>query len=877
MLIRKWFTQSLTHKLMALFFAVFFCAVCGLTYFAYTSSRNAMFQEFKIRGRTLAKTIASQARMHYHEQDIEGLTSLFQSLGEGEDVVAILAYRPSKTMWIEFSGIQLTLEDLRFPEQGDVWQKDLVLQKGRSISEFGSVVFDSLSPARTDGSVAAAPIGWVRIFLDRSALEQRLATLINQALATSLLTLLLGGGIFTLLLSRSLQVIGPLTDATKKVAGGDLHTTVPVSSHDELGELANGFNRMTEQLLQTTVSKNYVDNIIRSMIDSLIVVNPDGTIETINQATVQLLGYEEHELLGQHITILFPHKNELFSGRTYEELFQNKAIDLGEVTYRTKDGRTIPILFSEAILRDEEGCIQGVACVGKDMTKIKLAEEQLRLHGAALESAANAVVITDLDGYIIWANPSFTLLTGYTLGEVLGRDMSFLISDQHNRAIYQNLLETIHSGTVWQGEILHRKKDGTLFTVEQTVTPVLNPNGDISHFVSIKQDVTARKQTEKALIESQHYNRTLFELSPIGLALFDVDGTVVDCNEAYAAIVGLTRSDVLGMTYWELTPNEYDERAFKIMEVITKTGAFRNYEKHYIHRDGRWVPGRVFGNLIERDNKLYLCCSVEDITDRRKSEEALKAAHQKLTELNETRSEFLANISHELRTPLTVIRGEAEVTIRGKEKPIAEYKAVLERIVHLTNQVNQLVGDLLFISRSESGTIEIDKRSTSLLDILVEVHREACVLAEKKRTTITLNTPIAPPIMVDGDPQRLRQLFMIIATNAINYTQPEGAITMNVESDGKSARVMTVDNGVGIPAEDLPRVFQRFYRVKQRQHGLARSGAGLGLPIAKWIAEAHHGTISVASALNQGTTVTVELPLHESKAPPANTEDCHAP
>lgn len=100
---------------------------------------------------------------------------------------------------------------------------------------------------------------------------------------------------------------------------------------------------------------------------------------------------------------------------------------------------------------------------------------------------------------------------------------------------------------------------------------------------------------------------------------------------------------------------------------------------------------------------------------------------------------------------------------------------------------------------------------------------------------------------------------------------------MNVESDGKSARVMTVDNGVGIPAEDLPRVFQRFYRVKQRQHGLARSGAGLGLPIAKWIAEAHHGTISVASALNQGTTVTVELPLHESKAPPANTEDCHAP
>lgn len=734
---------------------------------------------------------------------------------------------------------------------------------------------DSTHPKKKEGGIAPQPAGSIRIFLDRNALEERLNTLINETLAVSLLTLMLGGGIFTLLLRRSLHVIGPLTDATKKVAGGDLHTIVPVSSHDELGELANGFNRMTEQLLQTTVSKNYVDNIIRSMIDSLIVVNPHGTIETVNRATLQLLGYEEHELLGQHIAILFPHRNELFSGRTYEELSQNDAIDLGEVMYRTKDGRAIPILFSEAILRDEEGRIRGVACVGKDMTKIKLAEEQLRLHGAALESAANAVVITDLNGYITWANPSFTLLTGYTLGEVLGRDMSFLISDPHDRGIYQNLWDTILSGTVWQGEILNRKKDGTLFTVEQTVTPVLDSNGEISHFVSIKQDVTARKHTEKALVASEHYNRTLFELSPIGLALFDVDGTIVDCNEAYAAIVGWTRSDMLGMTYWELTPNEYDERAFKIMEVITKTGSFRNYEKHYIHRDGHWVPVRVFGNLIERDNTLYLCCSVEDISDRRKGEEALKAANQKLTELNETRSEFLANISHELRTPLTVIRGEAEVTIRGKEKPIAEYKAVLERIVHLTNQVNQLVGDLLFISRSESGTIEIDKRPTPLLEILLEVHREARVLAERKRTAIALNTHSAPPAMVNGDPQRLRQLFMIIVTNAINYTQPEGAITVNVESDGISARVMTVDNGVGIPAEDLPHVFQRFYRVQQRQHGLTRNGSGLGLPIAKWIAEAHNGIISIASTLNQGTTVTVELPLHKCQFPPADTENCH--
>ncbi|MEK9140436.1 MAG: ATP-binding protein, partial [Nitrospirota bacterium] len=106
-------------------------------------------------------------------------------------------------------------------------------------------------------------------------------------------------------------------------------------------------------------------------------------------------------------------------------------------------------------------------------------------------------------------------------------------------------------------------------------------------------------------------------------------------------------------------------------------------------------------------------------------------------------------------------------------------------------------------------------------------------------------------------------------TNAINYTKPEGAITVNLESDGTSARVVVADNGVGIPEEDLPHVFQRFYRVKQGRQDLARSGSGLGLPIAKWIVEAHNGTISIASVPDRGTTVTIELPLHGPRSPQA--------
>ncbi|MGB4068286.1 MAG: PAS domain S-box protein [Nitrospira sp.] len=745
MLIPQLLQRSLSYKLMALFFTVFLCAVCGLTYFAYTSSRNAMFQEFKIRGRTIVKTIASQARSYFREHDVEELTSLLQSLGEGEDVVAILAYQPSKTLWLEFSGIQLTVKDLDFGETAEAWQTDRMLTKGYPVSEFGSIVVDVANPIMDDNGFTVPPIGWVRLFLDRHALEQRLNTLIIQTLVTSLLITMVGGGAFILLLRRSLHVIGPLTQAIKKVAEGDLHTTVPVSSSDELGELANCFNSMTEQLLQTTVSKNYVDNVIRSMTDILVVFNPDCTIRSVNHAALNLLGYEEQELLGQGATVLFPpHENPL-SGAKYHEILSQGSIHQITTIYLARDGRTFPVFLSAAVMRDEDGSIQGIACVAKDMTELKQQEEQLRLQGTALESAANAVMIVDRIGRITWVNPSFTTLTGYSFNEVVGKNIRTPTSDQHDQPFYQKQWQTIMNGKVWHGESTNRKKDGSLYTEEETITPVRDRNGEISHFVSIKQDVTKRKR------------------------------------------------------------------------------------------------------------------AVETMQD----------AHQKLKALDQLRSQFFADISHELRTPLTVIRGEAEVTLRGKEKPIAEYKTTLERIVQLSKQMNKLVGDILFLARSESGTLQVDPRPTLLQRILDDVRQETNILAQARGITVTLEG-CSQDVTIQGDPERLKQLFMILTDNASKYGRRGGTIVMRLKTTDTDAQVTIADDGLGIPADDLPHVFERAYRV-WRGRPSAIAGAGLGLPIAKWIAEAHRGTISIASVLDQGTTVTVELPLCESQASPTDT------
>lgn len=686
----------------------------------------------------LAKTIASQSQTYFRKHDVDGLTSLLQSLGESEDVVAIVAYQSSRTVWLEFSGIQLTVEDLDFPELGDLWQRDLILQKGHNVSEFGHAVPDSPNPARIDGEDASSPIGWVRIFLDRSTLEQRLNTPIIQTLVTSLLITMVGGGVFILLLRRSLHIIGPLTEATKKVAEGDLHTTIPVSSNDELGELANCFNLMTEQLLQTTVSKNYVDNVIRSMTDILIVFNPDGTIRSVNHAALNLLGYEEQELLGQDAHVLFPSNENPLGGTKYQEILTHGSIHQITTTYLAKDGRAFPVLFSAAAMLNEDGSIQGIACVAKDMTELKHEDEQLRLQGTALEFAANAVMIMDRIGRITWVNPSFTTLTGYSFEEVIGQNIRTLTSEHQDPSFHHKQWQTIMAGQVWHGEIANRKKNGSLYTEEETITPVRDRNGEISHFVSIKQDITKRKR------------------------------------------------------------------------------------------------------------------AVETIQD----------AHQKLKALDHLRSQFFADISHELRTPLTVIRGEAEVTLRGRETPISEYRTTLERIVQLSNQMNKLVGDILFLARSESGALQINLNPTPMSPILDEVRRETNVLARSRGMTAAVEGEFHD-VIIQGDAERLKQLFMILTDNAIKYGRKGGTIVIRMQIMAGEATVTVADDGLGIPADDLPHVFERAYRV-WRGRPSAVAGAGLGLPIAKWIAEAHRGTISIASTLDQGTIVTVKLPLQGS-------------
>ncbi|WP_374089812.1 ATP-binding protein [Methylomicrobium lacus] len=237
----------------------------------------------------------------------------------------------------------------------------------------------------------------------------------------------------------------------------------------------------------------------------------------------------------------------------------------------------------------------------------------------------------------------------------------------------------------------------------------------------------------------------------------------------------------------------------------------------------------------------------------------LNRLNEELKRMDIARREFLADISHELRTPITVIRGEAEVTLRGQEREAEEYKDALQRIVELSMQLGKYVNDLMFLARTETANLQFEWDSVDLSELVAGVVEDFQVMAEEKSISVALDAP-AGPVWVRGDKQRLRQVLFILGDNACRYSNPGGRITVALRMDGSEASFSLTDQGIGIPSEDLERIFKRHFRSRNALHA-REDGTGLGLPMAKSILKAHGGRITVTSAENSGSTFTVSLPL----------------
>ncbi len=292
--------------------------------------------------------------------------------------------------------------------------------------------------------------------------------------------------------------------------------------------------RRQETLLKTGALQ---DAIFNNANFSSIATDAKGVIQIFNVGAERMLGYTALEVMNKITPADISDPQEVIARAQALSLELGTPItpgfealvfkasrgieDIYELTYIRKDGSRFPAVVSVTALRDAQNAIIGYLLLGTDnITQRKRTEESLRLQSAALNAAADAIVITNRAGVIEWINPAFTKITGYSTEEALGKHHRDLVnSGQHPRAFFKELWKAILTGRMWRGEVINRRKDGSLYTEEQVVTPILNAAGVITHFVAIQQDVTERKAAEASIA---YLNRVYAMLSGINTLIVRV-------------------------------------------------------------------------------------------------------------------------------------------------------------------------------------------------------------------------------------------------------------------------------------------------------------------------------------------------------------------
>ncbi len=265
-----------------------------------------------------------------------------------------------------------------------------------------------------------------------------------------------------------------------------------------------------------------------------------------------------------------------------------------------------------------------LAC--ESMQERQMPADPARVLTTALEAAANAIVIADREGRITWANRAFTELTGYTLREVAGQNPRVLKSDVHDPVFYRKLWETVLAGEVWSGEVINRRKDGSLYEEEMTITPVCGLDGAISHFIAIKQDISARKRAERALSRSALRYRSLADSLPEIVIETDLAGAITFANANALRILGYDPDDLrAGLTVLDITAEHDRDRAsqYLLRDLNGQNSSTHEYEAR--RKDGTTFPVLVSTSIILEDHKpLGVRAIAIDITERKRREEALR-------------------------------------------------------------------------------------------------------------------------------------------------------------------------------------------------------------------------------------------------------------
>ena len=646
--------------------------------------------------------------------------------------------------------------------------------------------------------------------------------------------------------------------------------------------------------------------IVQSTGDAIISVDLDGIITSWNGAAERLYCYTSTEAIGQHNRLIIPPDRVAEEQDVIRRLKEGQLVPPFETARIRQDGIRVNVLMRASAIRDAAGRVIGISKISRDVSVGSESLLAARRLAGIVESSDDAIVSKDLEGTITSWNPAAERMFGYTSAEAVGRSIRMIIPPDRQDEEAMVLARIKRGESIEHYETIRCRKDGSFLPISLTVSPLRNTDGTIVGASKIARDISERKRAEEQA--ERERNRTLFlarmtealSKSPDHEQMLDAVAAMAVPTLADWCAVDIVQEDgeIARMAVAHVDPGRvdlarkrYEDPAapYSVTQVI-RTGtpamiseitddmvvasARGDQERIRLLRSLGLesyicVPlqagGRTVGALtlaMAESNRHYtddMLRFAEDVASRVALAVENTRSYQELQRANRLKDEFLATLSHELRTPLNAIVGYARM-LRGGMIAGDKVARAVETIERNSSALTQMVDDLLDVARIVSGKMRLNVQPVELPLILHDAVQTVTPAAEAKR--VRIHTVVDPQVSsIAGDPDRLRQVVWNLLSNAVKFTPKDGQIQMRLERINSSVEVTVSDTGMGISADFLPHIFERF---RQAEGGAARRqvGLGLGLAIARNIVEMHGGTINASSdGPGTGSTFRVRLPV----------------
>jgi PAS domain S-box-containing protein len=566
--------------------------------------------------------------------------------------------------------------------------------------------------------------------------------------------------------------------------------------------------------------------------DFLFILDEQGNIQYFNAAVTNRLGYTPDALLGQHILTVHPPERRDEAGQIVTAMLHGST-DSCPVPVLTAAGDHVPVET-----RVYHGTWSGEPAlfgITKDLSMLKASEEKFA--GAFKFNPSLMAISTIEDGRYVEINNTFSQIIGYSPAEIIGHtsaDLNLFRNPNHRQEIVDQMLR---QGFVRNVEIDIMTKNGQVRHGSFSADVIHLHDGP--YLLTVMNDITDRIVAEVALRQSEARNTALLNAIPDLMFILADDGTLLNFKSTDDQLLFGPSTDIIGENINAVLPPKVADLTTQAIAQTLETGQIQMFEYQLHFPDGLHT---FEARLVMIDDNEVLAI-VRDISERAR--------------LEQMKTDFIHRASHELRTPLTTAMMMVELIREGG--PADELQEYWEILGLEMERQRELIEDLLTVGRLESGNFQLDPVPLSLAAVFENVAPAVTTLAEMRQIDFQWHMyPALPP--VNGDANGLQQVFINLLGNAVKFSPQGETITVWAVPTEGGVLVQVADNGLGIPPDDLPHLFDRFFRAANATRNEI-PGSGVGLYIVKSVVEALGGKIFVNSVLDKGTTFVVWLPL----------------